>query len=259
MNVRTSPEEEELGRKKAEFAELQRLLSDQELELATLQGELHAFELEYQRVVGLRYAELDELEHRLAAHRVKNDKGNAELEREEQLAGARADSSRRATRETEAIPDTGRSAFRPPPEMKQFYRDLAKQFHPDLASSPQDRLRRETIMAGINDVYYSGDFEKLKRFASEIQYHPDAVLGEDVGSKLVRTIRMIVLVRRRLESIEAEIKALQETDLCRLKHSADAATSEGRDLLMEMAKEIAHSIEAMLNTLQTEGAVVTRE
>jgi septal ring factor EnvC (AmiA/AmiB activator) len=57
-----TPEEQELENKQRELAALETELAERELDLATLQAELHTFEREYLRVVGVRYAELDEIE-----------------------------------------------------------------------------------------------------------------------------------------------------------------------------------------------------
>ena len=61
-----SPEERELDLKRNELAKLEADLVEQELQLSTLQAELAAFRDEYLRVVGRRYAELDDLKARIA-------------------------------------------------------------------------------------------------------------------------------------------------------------------------------------------------
>src|SRR5712671_6798311 len=67
--VRTvKPEEEELKKKQVELSELESKLADQELFLTNLRSELSAVERKYVRVVGQRYAELDDIEARIAEH-----------------------------------------------------------------------------------------------------------------------------------------------------------------------------------------------
>src|SRR5260370_9553002 len=65
MQVR-KPEEEELSRKLAGLSELEFILADRELFLTGLRSELVAFEQTYLRILGARYAELDEIEAKIA-------------------------------------------------------------------------------------------------------------------------------------------------------------------------------------------------
>lgn len=60
-----TPEERELAKKEAQLATHEEELAQRELELATLHAELRAFEQMYLRVVGTRYADLDEIEAKL--------------------------------------------------------------------------------------------------------------------------------------------------------------------------------------------------
>ena len=77
-DISRPPEEQELEKKRSELATLEGELAQRELELTSLQSELHAFEARYLHVVGIHYAELDELEAQIAeaqAHlSLKDDK-----------------------------------------------------------------------------------------------------------------------------------------------------------------------------------------
>jgi len=55
------PEERELEEKLFEVASLEAELTQRELDLTTLQAELNVFQEEYLRIVGARYAKLDEI------------------------------------------------------------------------------------------------------------------------------------------------------------------------------------------------------
>lgn len=60
-----TPEELELSDKEKELAELETELVQRELDLATLQTELKAFESAYIQIVGVKLAELDEIEAKI--------------------------------------------------------------------------------------------------------------------------------------------------------------------------------------------------
>ena len=61
-----TPEEEELKHKLEELALLEAELAEKELELATLTAELQALDSRYLRVVGRRFAQLDQLNAEIA-------------------------------------------------------------------------------------------------------------------------------------------------------------------------------------------------
>src|SRR5437868_15380107 len=68
-----TPEEEELGRKKARLTELEAQLADRELELASCLADLNHFEMRYLQTVGRRYALLDELKAKIAEARARQN------------------------------------------------------------------------------------------------------------------------------------------------------------------------------------------
>ena len=128
-------------------------------------------------------------------------------------------------------------------EIQELYRRLAKKVHPDLAVDEKDRERRTRIMAEVNKAYAEGDIERLEAILEEWEASPDAIEGEDVGSRLVRTIRMIARVKRRLGQIEKEVQALTETELYELKIRINEAAQEERDLIEELAAGVDAQIE----------------
>ncbi len=119
-----TPEEEELAKKQAELEAVEAELAQRELELATLHGELHAFERQYQQTIGMRYLELDRIE--------------AQIE------------------EYMAYLEESRD-FAPSESLKQLYRQIAKKIHPDLATDEAERVRRQDLMAAVNQAYEDGD------------------------------------------------------------------------------------------------------
>ena len=248
-----SPEELELARKQAELAALESELVERELELSTLEGELGAFEAEYLRVVGRRYAELDELQARIAkarAARAPDDAAARHAAAEAQEAAeVSADQVKHRTTE-DAVP-----LFDPPVALKALYRMLARKVHPDLASSDEERTRRHQLMAAVNDAYRRADSDALKSLFADWETSPESVSGTGVPSELVRAIRQIAQVRRRLQNISRVISTLQTGELYALVQKGNARSAEGGNLLEDMAARVDSDIvaaRAELATLEAE-------
>jgi hypothetical protein len=237
---RQTPEEQELEKKKAEFAALESDLAQRELELATLQAELHAFERRYLRIVGVRYAELDEIEaqiaERLARRQPKDDQAR------HQAAEARAKADESAQAAGVAANQVQTADFKPSEDLKKLYREIAKRIHPDLTTDEKERVRRNEIMAEANRAYEEGDEAKLRAILEEWESSPDTVKGEGVGAELVRVIRKVHQVQNRLAEIENRITQLKHSELSQLKTRVEEATKQGRDLLKEMAARLESEI-----------------
>jgi hypothetical protein len=230
---RLSPEEEELAAKREELARLEAQLADQELSLASLKAELAAFEGLYLRRLGVWYAELDEWNARLAELRAEQTR-TPEAKAEAAEARAQAEEAYSATHGEAADVQP----FLPSAELKRLYREAAKRVHPDTATDEADRVRRERLMKEVNAAYTAGDEDALRHILADLDASPDAVKGSGVGADLIRVLRQLKQVRNRIAAIVLEVKALSETDLAKLKAKADQATTEGRDLLAEMASSV---------------------
>lgn len=217
-----SPEAQELQRRQAELTDLETRLAERELELATLQAELHAFEHQYLQTVGMRQQELQRIEAQIEEY-------SAHLAATHQ--------------------------FQPSNELKQVYRQLAKAIHPDLATDPTDRLQRERLMAEANRAYERGDIVQLKALLQDWANCPESVQGDDLSAELTRTILKIAQSQKRLKDIENKMQGLAKTDAFRIQMRAKQAQQMGRDLLMEMARALdkqIHEAQQLLNELKTQ-------
>src|SRR3990172_5564597 len=233
---RQTPEEKELHKKLSELATLEAELTQHELDLATIQGELRAFENRYLRVIGVRYAELDKIEAQIAEALARlNPKDNKAKERAEK-ARYQAQESAHATGNIQEQKESLK--FKPSENLKKLYREVAKSIHPDLSTDEEERARRQQLMADANRAYEEGDEERLQAILREWESSPESVKGEGPGAELVRVIRKIAQVEERLPTIEIEIAQLKESDLYKLKIKAEEAEKERRDLLSEMAGQI---------------------
>jgi hypothetical protein len=232
---RVKPEERELARKRGEQERLEAELAECELRLASIRGELGALERRYLKLVGLPYAELDELRAQVAERRAAEDPENERLQRAALEGRLRADESRSAAsvKESEEI-----KHFSPTPELKHAYRELAKRIHPDLTANDADRARRQELMAEANEAYQRGDEERLAKILDTYESSPETVEGEGPGAELIRVIRKLSLMKNRLGEIETETQKFFNSDLYLLKVQMEEAHEQGRDLLAEMADKV---------------------
>jgi DnaJ-domain-containing protein 1 len=200
-----TPEEEELAKKKAELDSVEAELAQRELDLVTLHGELHSFERQYQQTIGMRYLELDRIEAQIEEYM-------AYLEEAQDFA--------------------------PSESLKQLYRQIAKKVHPDLATDEAERVRRQEVMAAVNQAYEEGDEEQLREILHQWDSSPETVQGEGIGAELIRALRKISQSRDRLENIEKEFLEVQQTDLYQLREQIIEAEKTGCHLLDEMADHL---------------------
>jgi hypothetical protein len=246
-----APEEKELNKKLEELRLLETELADRELELATLRGDLQAVEARYMRIVGARYAELDEIEARIAEALAERTSADAPVR--EQAARARAQAYESARAAHEASWPESREKFKPSGRLKELYREVAKRMHPDLTTDEEERARRNQWMAEANKAYEEGDEARLEEILADWQSRPEAVEGDSVGARLVRVIRKIAQAEGRLAAIESETANLRVSDLFKLKAAIEQAKEEGRDLLAEMASRIDMQIVDARNRLAEVG------
>ena len=216
-NLIPSPEEEECERKLGELAEAEQLLARAEADLEKIRGELRAFEEEYLRVVKPCITEMEELQ---------TEAEKIEQEIDDALKGAGCTTTAQ------------QGAFCEPGEMKDLFREVARNIHPDLARTEPERQRRDIAMAEANEAYANGDPEKLRRLLQDWKADPDAIKGDDVGSRLIRLIRQVARAKNRTAEVKREMQEIRGSDLYFLKLRSERATHEGRDLLVEMRKNL---------------------
>ena len=161
-------------------------------------------------MVGLRYAELDELKAQMAERAAAEEASSEGLKKAARQARNRADETKSmAGDETPQEPEP----FVSSPEMKRLYREVAKRIHPDLTSDDLDRSKRQQLMMAANEAYERGDEAQLTRILTEYEFSPEAVKGDGAASELVRAIRRISQARNRIDEVEREIRELTLSDL----------------------------------------------
>jgi predicted nucleic acid-binding Zn-ribbon protein len=233
------PEEKELARLEAEQAELRDEVTSAELELETTKAQTAQFQRRYYQTVGQLYARLDEIEAQLASVLAQRAPTDRVVVKNASTARQQADKSAAEAGLIEAQPKL------PPaiaPSLKQAYRQAVKLMHPDLAITGNERKRRTELMAQLNLAYERGDQRAIEKLAEEFGQDPEAITGEDIGSRIVKAIRRIAQLRRRLGEVQQEMEALHEAELFRLRQKIESAEAAGGDPLGDLAKRLATEI-----------------
>ena len=234
-----SPEERELQRQLGELATIQSDLAQSELDLATKQTSLRSFETRYLSKIGTRLARLDQIIFSIAEHRAKRSPQDNKLNSDAEKARSRAKASADTVRGLD--PDAAKE-FHPSEELKKLYRQAARKVHPDLGSSETDRARRDVSMRQLNDAYERGDIEAIRGIIAEFEADPNAIQGEDIAARLIRTIRMIAQVRRRIDQIVVVLQTIEKSDIYQLYMKAEQTRAQGKDLLFSMAEQLDEEI-----------------
>jgi len=216
--------------------ELEAVLTGRGSEVASVKSQLAAFKIAYRQQVGLLHEELDELEHAIA---------EAELDQRSPQATRPAFDLGRAPigAETEPVSRYTSDAVR------KLFRDVAKAIHPDLGGEETSRDWRHTLMVEANRAYELGDEERLRSILAAWERSPEAVQGSDPESTRLRLVRRIARMEEQIEDFAAELSALKESPVWKMKAMADEAAAKGKDLLRDMVARLKRDILVARNRL----------
>ena len=232
-----SPDAASLLDSRERLAEVRTALAEREAELAQIRARLKAFESQYFRQVGVLYAELDDLEARIAEREVDLYDSDA--------ARKRAEDARRRANETHDAAfgeDDEVDEIEPPPSLRTLYRDVAKRIHPDFARDEVERTHFTLLMARANSAYRRGDAETLLRLLDDHREVAASTAGEDAAAEIRRILRQIQHAERDMAMLEDERRALLASDIGQLHFDAETAAIEHRDFLAELASRVREQI-----------------
>jgi len=234
--LQPTPEATTLHQQREQLATTRALLVERELELADLRTLLKTFEGRYLRQVGVLYADLDDWEARIAEREVALYDSASARDRA-------AEARRRAAETHEAAYGEAHEAeeIDPTPDLKRLFREVAKRIHPDFARDAEDAAHCTRLMARANQAYSRGDTDTLQRILDD-HHETISIDGEDTAAELLRIARQIQHAKRDIAALDLEIAALPTSEIAQLKHDADIAAREGRDLLTELATSIRERI-----------------
>ena len=236
---RPQPEDAELILRRAELARLRSTLAARELTLDHLRAQLNSFEGRYIRQVGVLYIQLDEWEDRIAnLHNPTQpppEISEPAIEPEE--------------------PDPDPAAL----DLKSLFREVAKRIHPDRAKSAHDELHRNHLMAQANAALLREDVDVLQRMLNG--YDPETDSGDDLtaAAQLGRLTQQIAQSEQDILNIDAQIQALQQSEMADLQTRTVSAALDGRDLLAELAARVKGSIGIAMRRYELELGRIRRK
>ncbi len=234
----TATDDTGLTEKRERLAAIRALLAERESELAQLRAQLAAFEGRYLRQVGILYAELDEIEARIA-NRESLRSGSEEARRLAEEARQRAQQSHEAAYgEAAEAPE-----FTPPPNLKTLFREVAKRIHPDFARDDDEGKYFTLLMARANQAYARGDVETLQRLLDDHREINTSLDNEGTAAEILRLSRQIRHAERDIATLDFDLYTLRSSEAAQLFADAEAAALQHRDLLAELAAKVRRQID----------------
>jgi predicted nucleic acid-binding Zn-ribbon protein len=126
-------------------------------------------------------------------------------------------------------------------ELKSLFRALAKRFHPDLVTDPEEKRWRVKIMAQVNEAYAAMNLAELRKLSAR----PDRAEAqvEKTREQILADLRSEI---RRLDTVirdlERTLQDLINSHTVQLMLEVTIAERGGRDLLGEMAVDLRQRI-----------------
>ncbi len=237
-----------LERLRAEIDLKRAALYELRAELFTLQTDLEGFVTEYEQVVGRIETEIElvesainELERaRQGKPRTDEDLFGGEFRSFAEYFAARTDPNRGS--ETYAIITPQAPAVNED-DLRALYRRLARQFHPDTVSDPEQKARYTALMARINAAYREKDLAALQALAET----PSERLVADATPRTESYAdlqRISLQLDEEIEWTHRERRELLHSPLMRLKISVRLARARGEDMLKALAAEKTKALKA---------------
>jgi hypothetical protein len=215
-----------------EASQLRDRLADAELDLATLDSELMAFQSDYMRQVGFVMAQVHDLEAQIATLVAERSHSAADA----RAAEAAREQAYRSTAEANAVPPPPG----PPPtdDLKKLFRDAAKRLHPDLFGDEAGRAHAEAFMKRLNAAYMAGDAEAMVDLVRQWEASPLGTAPHDDA----RAAREIAALRLAVAKAEERLREARESQLADLLERVMAAAAAGGDLMAEMRANANHAL-----------------
>lgn len=233
----------ELARRQAQLADLQCYLAEQERSFHTLHRQVQDFMRRYSERLAMLYLELDALESQLHTalcylHEALQRQGlSAQAPRPPKASAMPLLAQLPMAAPLPIQPEGGLQDIAPP-SLKQLYRRAAMRLHPDLATTPAQRLRREQDMMSVNAAYAAQDRMRLEALLLAAGEAPERVTGNNSLAVLDWLRSTELAVQGRLRVVQAHRVALDAHPMQQLCQAVLRAEAKGMDPLGVMANRL---------------------
>ncbi|HEU0177057.1 MAG TPA: J domain-containing protein [Blastocatellia bacterium] len=217
-------EEQSLLKRREELTELGSRLAEREATLANLQSALRAFEGRYLGAVGERYDKLAEIEKEIA-----------------KLQGLEFNDEEPVSLADDEV-GCGQNRFFRSDKLKKLYREVARKFHPDLSSCPQERQHRHQLMVEINRAYETGAEDRLQELLEAGAGLESVEIGGPMSAEMIMLVRRIAEAKRSLAGIESEFEEITTSEIYKLKLRVENAETIGVDLFADLIAQVDRQI-----------------
>jgi hypothetical protein len=237
-----------IKRLKTEIELKRAALAEERSALQKLQNEIASFARQYDRTIGPLEAELDAVRQEIESLQTRpvmnHDSiwgpGFSSFEESFDAKYRTSNPPISFDRPKRAVDDNA---------LRALYRKLARKYHPDTSTDPDEKTRLTIIMAQINAAYRARNIDELQAIDGQ-KFKSPKIAPPVVDATGPREPTYFDLVKV-AEGLDAEIawtrsehSRVLSSPLMSLKIEASIARSQGRDLLREIAAKIRGDLDA---------------
>ncbi len=225
-----------------QLAERQERIAQLEFEFSDTRADLARFENELERRLGHLQTRVRDLEDEInrASHQAARQAQWGDRLREEDGPVDVEEQYRKSWTSSGKPP---KPAPKKPPseesleEQKNIFRQLAKRFHPDLVTNPDEKRWREKVMAEINQAYADRDLNALQKIIDrpERVVTPQEKTRDQIMAELELEIRRLDGV---IITLDRSLQQLINSHTVQLMLEVSIASRAGGDLIGEMAADL---------------------
>lgn len=141
-------------------------------------------------------------------------------------------------------------------KVRDLFRQLAKQYHPDLAQEGEDKKQFEEIMAEINQAYMAKDLRALEAFAQAHGISKPRGRSRLPSAELARLRLELRQLDAMIFEIEQTIRELDLSPAMQMRGDANDGRPHRRDVLREMEADYRSRIEDLREQLMALGVEI---